>query len=200
MTVPFVIAVSGISGAGKSSVIARALDLLDDAVSLRFDDYAAVSTYPADLPAWAARGADVNEFRTPQFADDLRALRSGRSIAPPYASAEIAPAAFILVEEPFGKMRAEMLELIDLAAHIDVPPDVLLARRLLRRLREERHEYGDRITEQLERDLEDHLARGRGLDALGSQAIRNSVDLVLDGSKTVNEIAATLVSEIQRRR
>ena len=194
------IAVSGISGAGKSSVIARALVLLGDAVSLRFDDYTAVSTYPADLGAWAARGANVDEFLTPQLASDLRALRSGQPIAPPSATTQIIPAAFILVEEPFGKMRSEMQELIDLAAHIDVPPDVLLARRLLRRLREERHEYGERIAEQLERDLEAHLSRGRGLDALGSQAIRDHADVVLDGTKTIDELAETLVTEIRRRR
>jgi uridine kinase len=182
----FVTAVSGVSGAGKSSVVERTVALLGDAKSLHFDAYAESSTYPADLKAWAEAGADVDEWKTPALAKDLRELR---------ASGE---AKYIVIEEPFGKLRAEMRELIDLAAHIDVPADVLLARRLLRRLDEERHK-GEALLDRVQSDLEHHLDAGRDLDALASIVPRDAADVVLDGTKSVDELARELVSEIRRR-
>jgi uridine kinase len=185
--VPFVIAVSGISGAGKTSVITRAVQLLGNARALHFDDYRDSSTYPADLSDWAARGADVDEWKTPQLAADLRALRADPALD------------FILVEEPFGRMRAELADLIDFAVHLDVPGDVLLVRRLLRRLGEERHLFGDQLLDQLHRDLHEYLAAGRELVALGAVAMKEAADFVLDGTKTVDEIATTLVIEARHR-
>ena len=180
----YVVAVSGISGAGKSSVIRCAVDLLGDATALYFDDYAAVSAYPSDLRAWIERGANVDEWRTPELADAVRRLRAG-------------PTAVVLVEEPFGRLRREMAGLIDLAVHLDVPGDVLLARRLLRQI-EERRDV-DQLIEQLRLDVMHHLAVGRELDALGSSAVRDAADVVVDGTKSVDEVAAEVVDEVRRR-
>lgn len=182
----YVVAVSGISGAGKSSVIKRTREILGDAEALYFDDYAAVSTYPRDLKDWMERGANVDEFQTPQLANDLRKMRAESA------------ASVVLVEEPFGKLRRHMAGLIDFAIHIDVPIDVLLARRLLRRIEEER-ERPD-LVERLERDLKHHLALGHDLDILGSAAMKKVADFVVDGTKSVNEIAEDAVAAIKQRR
>src|SRR5262245_10253707 len=133
----YVVAISGMSGAGKTSVVRRTVELLGDAVALHFDDYISVSTYPPDLRVWMEEGADVEVWKTPQLADDIRSLRAGKAITLP-GGAVVEPADVLVIEEPFGKMRKEMAGLIDLAVHIDVPQDILLARRLLRRLSEER--------------------------------------------------------------
>jgi uridine kinase len=196
---PYVVAVSGLSGSGKSSVIQRTLELLGDAVAIQFDDYASVGAFPEDLKEWLARGADVDAFQTPHLANDLRTLRSGASVTLPGERGVVLPAAFILVEEPFGRMRAEMAPLIDFAAHLEVPADMIFARRLLRRLEEERH-LGDALYGRLENDLHRHLAEGRELDARGAVAIRAAADVVLDGMRTVDEIAQTLAEHIRERR
>jgi uridine kinase len=180
----YVVAVSGISGAGKTSVIRRAAGLLEPAACLYFDDYAASSTYPPDLKEWVERGANVDEWQTPQLAADLRALREG-------------PNAVVLVEEPFGKLRREMAGLIDLAIHLDVPGDVLLARRLMRRIEEQRD--SEELIERLEHDLRHHLAAGRKLDALGTAEARKAADIVVDATVSIDEIAERVVAEIRRR-
>ena len=198
MTRPFVVAVSGISGSGKSSVIRRTMELLGDAASMAFDDYASVSTYPENLKEWLAQGADVDAFKTPRLAADLRALRSGASVSLQEDRGDVCPAAVILLEEPFGRMRREMAPLIDFAAHLDVPADVLLARRLLRRLGEERH-LGDALYDRLDRDLRQHLTAGRELDARGTAAIAAAADVILDGTKSVDEIAESLAGHIRAR-
>ena len=182
----FVVAVSGMSGAGKTSVVRDAVARLGSATSLHFDDYAADSIYPADLHDWLQRGADVDEWKTPRLAADLRALRAGSHD-------------FVLIEEPFGRRRAELRDLIDFAVHLDVPADVLLARRLLRRLEEEREQFGDAVIDRLHRDLREHLATDRSLEIAGAASARDAADFVLDGRRSIDEIARTLVDEILSR-
>jgi uridine kinase len=198
--VSYVVAVSGMSGAGKTSVVRRAVELLGDAVALHFDDYKSVSTYPPDLRQWLEEGSDVDVWRTPRLAADIRALLAGEPIVLPESGASVEPAEVLVLEEPFGKMRREMTGLIDLAVHIDVPADVLLARRLLRRLDEERHLYGDGILDQLQRDLHGHLTSGRQLEARGAIVARDKADLVLNGAGTVEELAQTVVEAVHARR
>lgn len=188
------------SGAGKSRLVERTVELLGDASRLHFDHYDSVSQHPPNLKEWMEQGADVNEWETPQLADDLRKLRRGESVQLPQDFGVVEPAAFIVVEEPFGRSRRETAELIDFAAHLLVPPDVLLVRRILRRIEEERDQFGDRLIERLQRDLQEYLSAGRDLYALGCDSARQAADLVLDGMKSVDAIADTLVAEIHARR
>lgn len=197
---PFVTAVSGVSGAGKSSVIGRTVSLLGDAVALYFDDYEPVSSYPEDLRKWMDAGADVDAWKTPRFSADLARLRAGQAIELPESGRVVRPARWILVEEPFAKLRREMDGLIDFAVQIEVPGDVLLARRLLRRMGEERDRYGDALLDQLRKDLEQHLKAGHELDTLAAMMIRGSADLHLDGRESVETLARQLAARLTQVR
>jgi uridine kinase len=197
MSRPFVVAVSGVSGAGKTSVVRRTVEILGDAVALHFDDYAPVSTYPADLVLWFREGAHVDAWQTPHLAADLRRLRNGEAIALPETGRIIEPASCIVVEEPFGRLRVELAGLIDFAAHIEVPADVLLARRLLRRMTEERGRFGESLLDQLQRDLTEHLSAGHQLDALAATIIANAADLILDGRNSIDTIANELAAAVK---
>ena len=57
-----VIAIAGPSGGGKTTLVQHVAALLDHATQVYFDDYEAVSTYPADMAAWIANGADPNAW------------------------------------------------------------------------------------------------------------------------------------------
>ena len=76
-------------------------------------------------------GADVDAFQTLRFAHDLRLLRLGRGHLPLGERHRVAGGG-----HPPKSRSAECGDgaLIDLA-HLDVPADVVLARRLLRRPR-----------------------------------------------------------------
>jgi len=200
VNVEYVVAVSGMSGAGKTRVVRRAVEILGNAAALHFDDYISVSTYPPDLQQWLAEGADVDVWRTPRLADDIRALRAGKAIVLPESGVVVEPAEVLVLEEPFGKMRREMAGLIDLALHIDVPIDVMLARRLLRRLSEEREQYGESLLDQLRSDLEHHVASGRLLQARGAVVARDAADVVLEGTLSIDELARAVADEVRRRR
>jgi hypothetical protein len=73
---------------------------------------------------------------------------------------------------------------------------VLLARRLLRRLTEEREQFGDGLLDQLHRDLTEHLTTDRSLELAGAASARAAADIVLDGRKTLDELSETLANEI----
>jgi uridine kinase len=155
-----VIAISAISGGGKSTLAKSLVPLLGDAVTLHFDEYTSAyyptSTHPHDFRRWLEEGADLNAWQTPQLVEDVQALRQGKSIVLPAKRAVpkplrevrhllkretplffprkaqiVRPASFILLEEPFGREREALKPLIDYVILLDTPLEIALARRLL---------------------------------------------------------------------
>jgi uridine kinase len=126
----FVITVSGVSGAGKSSTVRAVADLLGNASCFYFDDYGEAMQQPADGLRWIAAGADLAEFVLPQFGADIRRLKQGEMVITP-THRRVEPAAFLVVEEPFGRGRKDMHGLVDFSVCLDIPLEIALARRLL---------------------------------------------------------------------
>ena len=119
----FVIGISSTSGGGKTTLVKKAAELLD-AATLFFDDYDSETKYPKDMDKWFRDGADMNEWKTPNFAGDVNALRKGENIVYPVDGAIIQPTEFIVIEEPTGRTRDEMAENIDFMVLIDTPFEI----------------------------------------------------------------------------
>jgi hypothetical protein len=155
--------------------------------------------YPADLTAWARAGADPDAWRTPRLAADLRALRAGGVIVPPApGAAAVGPARYVVLEEPFGRARRELRDAIDLVAVLDLPLAAALARRVQRHLAWARAAATDEARERPLRALDDYLAwylDGRGWEvyAAAQRAALAGADLVLDGTRPADELAAQVV-------
>lgn len=198
-TRPFVVAVSGTSGGGKTTLVGRAAALLKDATRLHFDDYVSVNNDPSQIRAWLEAGADPDEFKTPRLPGDLRRLLSGEPLILP-GGGVVEPAEVILLEEPFGRARGELAGLVDFAAHLRVPPDVALARRLIRSIETPARPGPAELVEYLQRELKVYVLAGREAYAAAERAAERSADLVLDGLRATEELAAELVEEIRRRR
>ena len=204
----YVIAVSSVSGGGKTTLVKRTADFLGG-TTLFFDDYASVSEKPPDIRKWVNNGADVNEWKTPQFAQDLAALRRGDSIVSPVDGASILPSEFIVIEEPMGRERAEMATLIDFVAVIDTPLEIALTRRLLRDLgpisveniekatKEQLAEGFVQIVTYLKDYLSGYLDAGRDLYIAVQEQAKENCDLVLDGCLSVDELAQQLVTAVE---
>jgi uridine kinase len=195
----FVIAVSGISGVGKSSLIERMADRLGNAARLHFDHYVVLGNDIGDIAAWLEAGVDPNAVETPQFAADLERLRRRQPVRLPNDHGVVEPADFVVLEEPFGRSRDVMAPMIDLAVHIAIPHDVAMARRLLRTVGR-RPQMGDAgLIDELEEQLRAFLAGGRDIYlALDIQA-RAGADLVLDGLRPVEALADDLMAAIAAR-
>lgn len=196
---PFVVAVSGTSGGGKTTLVSAVASLLKNAARLHFDDYVAVNNDPAEIRAWLDAGADPDEFKTPQLPVDLRRILSGEAVRLAGGVVVEAPEV-ILLEEPFGRARGELAALIDFAAHLRVPPDVALARRLLRSIESREPHRREELLDYIHRELRVYLAAGREAYVAAERAAERAADLVLDGLRPPDDLAAELFEAIQRRR
>jgi len=183
----YVIAVSGPSGAGKSTAVRNLVARLGDATALYFDDYEASSIYP-DIAQWLANGADPNQFQTPQFSADLRALRAGKS------------ARVIVLEEPCGRERAEIAALIDFVVCIELPLEIALARKLLRMLGFFLAEQTpDAFAKHLQFFLPWYIESGRELYRAVQQRVLRNCDLIADGMLPPEALANSIEEAIRSR-
>jgi len=121
MNKPQVIAISGASGCGKTSLI-KQLSAEFNCPSLFFDDHVDKDTYPEDMKAWLHRGANVSEIKTPKLTAALELLKVS------------ANSPFIFIEEPFGKQRKVMSTLVDQVILLDIPLEICLARLIKRNI------------------------------------------------------------------
>jgi uridine kinase len=183
-----VVAISGPTAVGKTTCVRNLAALLEDAATLFYDDYAALSRWHPDILAWIEEGCDPNQWVTiPQLVADLRTLRAGEAIRLPHNQATVEPARFIVMEEPWGREREEIRPLIDFVAYLHLPLDVALCRRLLREA-----SYGANPMEFAEFYLQKRVREVY----LRQQACGESADLVLDGTKPSDDLAREIVERV----
>ncbi len=218
---PLVVAIAGTSGAGKTTLARKTAELVGGIV-LRADDYYADATFPDGLDGlgrWLDDGADPNRWQTPGFADDVRTLASGQAIVDRKTGQRLDPSQLILVEEFFGRGRAEMARVIDLVVYVDTPREVALARRLQRGMgtswKAWWSEHGSEapaaeVAERakaslafLERELNLYQKYFRRLYTRNEQRVRPTCDIFLDGMRPPEELAealaTTLSSEVAKQ-
>ena len=131
----YVIGVSGLVAAGKTSLMKKIGELLDDSVMLFWDDYDHLVKLEFNDPVkWVQEGCVANKWKTTQFAEDLHSLKEGKQIKHPKTETIISPAKYIFVEEPSGRTREVMADLIDFLIYIDLPQEISLARTVDREL------------------------------------------------------------------
>jgi len=192
---PFVIAISGPSGAGKSTLIKNLVNLLEDAVSLSIDDYPD-DHYPPAI-GWLERGANPDEFETPQFFADVHSLKNGKSIFHPETQQKTEQPAYLIIEEPFGKSRSAFKDLIDFHAEIDTPLEIAFPRRLLRIMN---WKPKDEQLPYIKRHLEWYLSAGRRFYLAIQEKARKDKDLTVDGTLPSEMIAKTIFTAILEKR
>lgn len=133
-----IIAISGTSGSGKSTLVNELSKQLN-AVALYFDAYQATTHYPHDMISRLSRGDVIDlsaEVVSPNFDQDIILLKNGKKVTDPWGR-ELIPSEYIIVEEPFGRLRKGISDVLDFVVFVDTPLDVCLARRVLRDLQVE---------------------------------------------------------------
>lgn len=194
-TPAYVITVSGVSGAGKSSTVRTIAERLGNASCFYFDDYGEAMQQPDDGLAWIADGTDLAEFVLPGFARDLQTLREGQAVTTP-TRRRVEPAPFLVVEEPFGRGRTDMANLVDFGVCIDLPMEVALARRLLDVVERWNGEAEERL-QWMNGYLRSYLFEGmREVYIAINERVKQSSDLVLDGTLPVEHNAEKVMAAI----
>lgn len=166
---PKIVAISGASGAGKTTIVKRLASHFS-ASSLFFDDFVEKTTYPSDMQQWYNLGADVSQIKTPQFTDALLDLKQTTSNH------------YIFIEEPFGYLRETMKDHIDAVVLLDTPLEICLARIISRHCKHGTEEDINNI----DMFLIKYLAYFRNIYKITVEQIRESSDLVLSKEQSID--------------
>jgi uridine kinase len=193
----FVIGISSVSGGGKTAVTKRLAQLLQDAVTLCFDDYDDTNLHPENRQIWLKEGADYNVWKTPALTEALQSLKSGYAVTSPVDGSKISPARFIVFDAPLGRAHCDSGRFIDFMVFIDTPLDVAMARRFLRDIPVEAEQGTKETIKSLKTTLSSYLNEGRLLYLQFQQRIKEKCDLILDGCLTVDELADAIYMRIK---
>ncbi len=181
MQEPKIIALSGASGCGKTTII-KALVNQFECPFLLFDDHTNETTYPKDMKLWYQNGADVSEIKTPKFIDAVEQLTMTSKTS------------FIFIEEPFGKQRSSISPLIDHVILLDTPLEICLSRVIKRHLNKEVTASASLLS--YLNKYEDYF---RDIYANAVDQVRDNCDLSIDRITSI-ELTTNLITEFIQQR
>lgn len=173
-----IIAISGVTGAGKST-LAKALSASLNATLISWDDFDEISTGPEDYVDWYERGQDYSEWDYVALAKVLKSLKNGQSIQHPALNILLQPTQNIIFDDPLGRLHQQTGQYIDICFHLSIPLDVSLSRRLLRDYQAE-----DKTKKELLDEIEFYLQHARPL--FFDDALKANADYILDGMLPTN--------------
>lgn len=176
-----VIAISGASGCGKTSLIKIVSDKLS-CPYLLFDDYTDAHTYPDDMNAWLKAGVNLNEIKTPAFIGALETITLSSN------------APYVFIEEPFGRCRAEISKYIDYVILLDVPLEVCLSRVITRNINTPHIDSLNAISNYL-CAYDNHL---RAIYSNVVEQVRQACDLTVTGVLSLSKSADLVESWLVR--
>lgn len=200
---PFVIAISSVSGGGKSVVVKTLAEMLEDAIAIHFDDYETPETYPKNPLDLMKNGVDFNVVKSPLLAEHLQALKNGESVTTPRGEV-LSSARFIIYEGPLGYAQHETGQFIDFLVFIDTPLEVSLARRFARSFATSHYEDKNReqlirLIKELESFSHEYLLWTRNAYQALVDVVRPTSDIVLNGEQTPEALAQAIIQTLKEK-
>ncbi|UCZ53470.1 hypothetical protein LGQ02_01320 [Bacillus shivajii] len=171
---PFVIAIAGVSGGGKTTVTKDLNGRLQNSKTLFFDDYDFEGPY--DIIDWVHNGANYDEWNLTPLTRDIKELLNE-------------PLDYILIDFPFAYKHSETSKLIDLTIFIDTPLDIAMARRVIR-------DFKNSSNENILNEMNNYLSQGRRGYLEMLKTVKPDSDIVVDGTLTVSEMTDIIFGKI----
>lgn len=175
---PLVIAISAVSGGGKTTITNYLNTRFTNSKALFFDNYQFDG--PDDICDWVLRGADYNEWNLDPLVNDVRSL----------LSASVNPHNIILLDYPFSYIHKSMAKYIDYSIFIDVPLDIAMARRILR-------DFKDNSIDYVKNQLHNYLNLGRTAYIEMLKTIKPSCNFIINGLLTSDIIGDQIQNKIK---
>ena len=191
----FVVGLSGVPGAGKTTLTQLLLQNYRQAQAVYYDQFQTVTRMsPTQIREWFARGGDPNEFPLAELLSELRR----RTQIP--AGAGRRPLA--LFETPFGRLHRATGAFVDFLIWIDTPFDVALSRAVLAFLDAAQRDKAPNAPSDFLRWQRQYMLNYPSIRALyvaQRDSISSSADLVVDGGKSSADLAAEVVRALAAR-
>ena len=196
--------------ASGKSTLARALaEHWRPTPILAFDDYEQHTQWPSDMQKWVQDGADPALITNRRLRNDLDALAHGRPVQHPLTEARLMPSPLMLLEDPFGKTRPDIGDLVDFVLFVDLPTDLSVVRLVRRVLSPLPGSSPETNQDSAKPAVERIKATGRWLDHYVAHRqmytaphlldpVRESSDIILDGEKSQDEVKAEAITHIDR--
>lgn len=171
--IPQVIGISGVTGAGKST-LTHGLAKTLNATKIFWDDFDEISISPDDYVDWYHRGRNYDEWNYQALANALKSLKKKQTILHPVFNNELLPTDYIIFDAPLGRLHSQTAKYIDIWIHIEVPLDVSLCRRTIRDFKQT-----SKTKDELLEALQYYLTIARPL--FFDEHLKAGADLVIDG-------------------
>ncbi|MFP3356342.1 hypothetical protein R0K17_03195 [Planococcus sp. SIMBA_143] len=174
---PIIIAITGVSGGGKTALVTHLAKHINNAEALFFDDYDLHG--PEDVLEWVDRGANPHEWDLKPIARDLEELLEQ-------------PLDYIFLDYPFAYQHTRIKEYIDLAVFVDTPLDLALARRISR-------DFHDSSEEEIVAQVNYYASHGRRAYIHMLNKIQPDSDLIVDGTLTIKDLGDQLMEKVGKQ-
>lgn len=175
-----IIAVAAVTAGGKTTIVNELKKRLRNSQSLHFDDY----TFEGEVDnfyQWVLNGANYHVWNLKPLEEDILKIRAAGACD------------YLILDYPFAYCHNTVKPYIDTAFFIDTPLDISLARRILR-------DMGEATADDIRYDLEMYLKYARIAYIQMQKDIMPSSDYVIDGTKSVDEIANEIVTKINYKK
>lgn len=168
------ITITAYAGGGKTEVTKALAKQLSSTSVYHFDEMVEKVVFPKNYP-----NAEANDYNLDRIFQIIK-------------KAKFNSAGLIIFDYPFGKWHAKMNSLIDFAIYIDVPLDIAMSRRVLRDLDID----GLELLPQLIDELKYYEPKGRDACLYLKKNIKPTCDLVVDGTRSIDEIVTEIKKQI----
>lgn len=174
-----IISIAGVMASGKTTTVNALLNRLPNSTALYFDNYD-IEGEITDFERWVSDGADWNFYDvSPLEKDIVRIMKTEKCD-------------YLILDYPLAYRNDKLSKYIDMAFFIDTPLDIALARQVLRDMQEHN---GQQIREY----MESYLNGARVHFVQYQKDIRDSSDVVINGTMSLNKIVEIICRKIMEQ-
>ncbi len=184
-----IIGINGVSGSGKTT-LTRLLGNALNATTLFWDDYDSISEGPSDYVKWFNTSKDCNDWKYDALAEALHSLKESKTVICPATQRNLLPTEYVVFDSPLGYKHHATGKSIDFLVFLDTPPDIALARRLIR-------DYS--VTSKAEdiiMELQEYISETRPV-YMASYDQKGGADLILDGNLPLDSLLTKVLDALK---